>query len=221
MPREPTPEERGILAALGRSFAPLERGRSSIFSDPFLRRALVVEGLVWSVAAYGVGAIVSTMLQAEDIHLDHGALVLPGLTIAGLLFVALVSLTVLVLRGSSRGHRLIFESTLVLAIGLPFAGIQGFADLNRAFDSSRETIHARIVRCETRVSSSSRGRSKSYYLHIDDASEAGTLPAEIRINSTFCSATVNGADATIVIGRGAFGRVWIREIRVPGANWTS
>lgn len=221
VPREPTPEERGILGALGKSFAPLERGSNAIFTDPFFWRALVVEGLVWSIAAYGVGAFLSTMFQDEDIHLDQGALVLPGLGIAGLLFAALVLATIFLLRGSSRGHRLILESALVLLIGLPFMGIQTFADLNRALDSSRESIQTRIDRCETRVSTGSGRKSTSYYLHISEAPEVGTLPFELKTSGSFCAATAAGADATFVIGRGAFGRAWIREIRAPGANWSS
>jgi hypothetical protein len=47
------------------------------------------------------------------------------------------------------------------------------------------------------------------------------VPAELRTNGDFCSAVGGPTTLTMVLGRGALGHAWIRQLRVAGKSWSS
>jgi hypothetical protein len=213
-----------LVAELGQALKPLERDSSRRLSDPFVWKALVVEGLVWSIAAYGVGAYLEMAFHTEDIHLDRMDLIWPGLAMGAVLFGLLGATVVFLLRGSSRGHRLLLESAALLLLGLPFTGIQVFADLNRGLDTSEVNLDATVAGCQTRVSTSyRRGRkrtSTSYHVRLSGTEGNIALPQEIRVSQEVCRAAKAGSQAVITLGQGAFGKPWYRRISVGGATWS-
>jgi len=223
MKTEPSPEELSLVAQLGKALAPLGKDSSGRFSDPFVWKALFVEGVVWSLAAYGWGAFVEVIFRREDIHLSGAALLMPGLVMAAVLFALLIGGVRFFMGGSSRGHRIIIESAALLILGLPPTGMQLVADLNRGLDSSSVEIRTRVSSCEKRVTTNyRRGRrrtSTSYHLRVSGSAEGITLPSDIRVASSVCLAATAGAPATITLGRGAFGYPWYRGISVGGATW--
>jgi hypothetical protein len=223
MKRKPSEHELSLVARLGRALAPLRDDSSSRFADPFLRKALVVEGVVWSIAAFAASSLIVT-LSLPEIYLTDASYLLPGLSLAVGLFALLLSGVWLLFRGSSRGHRLIFESALVLALGLPVAGIQIFDDLNRGLDSSEVKIQTKGTECQKRVSTSS-GRRRgprttiTHWLHVSGSGEGITLPSPVRFPGT-CEYAPRGTPATFTIGRGALGGPWYRAITVGDYRWT-
>jgi len=221
--RKPSEHELSLVARLGKALAPLRDDSSSRFADPFLRKALLVEGVVWSIAAFAVSSLVVT-LSLPEIYLTDASYLLPGLSIAAGLFALLLSGVWLLFRGSSRGHRLIIESAVVLALGLPVAGIQIFDDLNRGLDSSELKIQAKGSECQRRVSISSgrRGGSRTtinYWLHVSGSAEGITLPSPVRFPET-CEYAPRGTPVTFAIGRGVLGAPWYRTITVGDFRWT-
>ena len=114
--------------------------------DGFLWKAVVVEALVWSVALYGVPALVERLYREYVLgegqrFPDLWALAQLGLGLAAAVFVVLVGLIVVWLHGSSRGHRIIAESVVVLGLGLPFSAIEVVSDVNISQDTSAPRQH--------------------------------------------------------------------------------
>jgi hypothetical protein len=149
------------------------------FADPFLGKAIVVEALIWTVALYGAPAQVeqlyrSYVLGEEQRHLDLWALLRPGLMLAAGGFVGLMGLVILFLRGSSRGHRIMLESALVLGLGLPLSGIQVVSDYNLGQDSSapRQDVYRVVEAWDTRGHGVNRSQLRTqYYLILTPLSD--------------------------------------------------
>ena len=222
MKRRPSTHEQSLVARLGRALAPLRDDSSSRFEDPFLRKALVVEGVVWSIAAYAASSLIET-LSLPEIYLNDASYLLPGLSIAAGLFALLLSGVWVFMRGSSRGHRLILESGVVLALGLPVAGVQTFDDLNRGLDSSESRIRTNRSECQRLVSTSSGRRgprtTTTHWLHVSGSGEGITLPSPVRFPG-MCEYAPRGALVTFTIGRGVLGAPWYRTITVGDYTWT-
>lgn len=151
--------------------------------DPFLGKAIVVEALIWTVALYGAPAQVeqlyrSFVLGEEQRHLDLWALLRPSLMLAAGVFAGLMGLIVLFLRGSSRGHRIMLESVLVLGIGLPLSAIQAIADYNlaQAPSAPRQDLYRVVGHWDTKGKgvNGSKWRAQ-YYLTLRPLSDGAPL----------------------------------------------
>jgi hypothetical protein len=223
VPREPGSVEQELATRLAAALAPLVHERPSRLADAFLWRALIVEGMVWTIAGFGLATVLG-LFQSETVHLQSMRLVLPGLGAAAAALAALLFATVVLLRGSSRGHRIIIESAAILLLGLPAVGVQAFADANRALDRSVVIVEVLVSRCDTRVTRTSKGGTRTSYhlLLAGGGREDGIrVPYEIQTNRHLCMAAAPDARATLVMGRGAFGHRWLREVRIGEARWSS
>jgi hypothetical protein len=130
------------------------------------------------------------------------------------------------MRGSSRGHRIIVESAIVLVLGLPVAGIQVVGDSNRALDDAPPALVTRTIGyCEVREHRGRRGRRwYSYHVWLAPAVEhpAGpSLPAEIEVTRSICNRAAAGDAIELEIGPGRWSIPWYRSIRVGGEAWTA
>ncbi|MBC7365711.1 MAG: hypothetical protein H7343_02680 [Undibacterium sp.] len=92
--------------------------------DPFFWRVLFVESLVWSAVAYGVPAVFEYMDREHRPYFNWTQILWMGLGVAAAIFGLLLRLIRALLSGSSRSHRIIVESVVVLALGLPLTGIE-------------------------------------------------------------------------------------------------
>ncbi|MBX7186937.1 MAG: hypothetical protein K1Y01_17490 [Vicinamibacteria bacterium] len=223
MKRKPSEHELSLVARLGKAMAPLQDDSSSPFADPFLRKALAIEGVVWSIAAYAGSSLLVT-LSLPEIYLTDASYLLPGLCIAAGLFALLLAGVAVLMRGSSRGHRLVIESAVVLAFALPCAGIQIFDDVNRGLDSSEVKIRTNRSECQKLVSVNSGRRrgprtTVTHWLHVSGSGEGITLPSPVRFPGQ-CEHAPRGALATFTIGRGALGGAWYRTITVGDFTWS-
>jgi hypothetical protein len=221
----PMPRDLQLLKALHTASAKLDDEMPSRFADPFLWKAILVEGIIWAILGYAIGAAIQMAVHDEDFHLDHGAVVKLGLIVAGVAFVVLVGLIVATMRGSSRGHRVIVESAVILLLGLPAAGIQMTGDTNRALDDAPAVPIMRTAsECEVRVDRGRRNRrSYSYHLWLVQEGELPEvpLPQEIEVTKQLCTATSPGDVVQISVGRGRWGIPWYRQITVGSATWTA
>ena len=194
-------------------------------ADRFLWKALVVEGVIWSLAGYAIGGGLEAVFSRADVHVFPSQLWTTAMAVALAAFAALLMVIVVWLRGSSRGHRVIIESALVLLVAMPLTSVQVVADTNRALDRSAPTIvEHQFERCETRRHRRRRGGvSYSYHLHlIPGADTAGpALPSEIEIAQSLCRAAVTPGPVKIGIGRGRWGIPWYRSITIGATTWNS
>jgi len=214
--RNPKQDELALLGRLRAALVRLEGSRANPFADGFLWKVVVVEAAVWSILAYAIGGFVELFFNKQDYHLQTGSLIRYGLGAALVLFVLLFGAIAVFLRGSSRGHRILVESAIVLALGLPIAGLQLVSDLNRGLDGGTEVVFTRKIRdVEKRRSR----RSTSYYLHLAgrSAGEPTGLPAKIKVEHALYEQASPGALAAVHVAPGWLGLPWYRRIEIlPG-----
>jgi hypothetical protein len=216
----------GVLAAVHAASAPLADEPKRWFADRFLWKALLIEGVVWASFGYAIGALIEYIAYREDVYVRPSQVVTTGLAAAGVLFVALLAVIALWMRGSSRGHRIIVESAIVLVLGLPITGIQAVGDSNRALDDAPPVLVTRIIeRCEVREHRTRRGRRwNSYHLWFAPAGERAaspSLPAELEVTRTLCDHAQAGGTVELEIGPGRWDIPWYRRIRIGGEVWTA
>jgi hypothetical protein len=213
-----------ILAELREASSPLSQASNHWYADRFLWKALLIEGLIWAIFGYATGACIEAVGDQTDRHLWTDPLVWTGLLRALLAFIGILASIALWMRGSSRGHRILVESAVVLAFGLPVTGIQAVADSNRVLDDSpAQTVNLEIDRCEARESGS-RGRTKTYYALVftsPDRPPGQVVPSEIRVTKRLCDALRRGNVLEIKIGAGRWGFPWYRQIRTGDETWTA
>jgi hypothetical protein len=221
----PTEVDRKRLGALYRASATLEEEPPSRLRDRFLWKTFVVEGLIWSILGYAIGAFAEMVAHKEDYHLWPSDVAVAGIVVAIVAFVVLLVVITLWMRGSSRGHRIIVESAIVLLFGLPVASIQVVGDTNRRLDDAPSIFVTRTVReCEVREHRGRKGRrwySYHVWLKAEPERDGPRLPEEIQVSRTLCDGAMGGAEITFEIGRGRWGIPWYRSIRVRNESWTA
>lgn len=219
-----TPRDLQLLKQLHAASARLEDEIPRRFADPFLWKALVVEGAIWSLAGYAIGAFFQGTVVEEDFHVSTSAVTTLGLMVAAIAFGMLTGLIVLTMRGSSRGHRVIVESALLLLLALPISAIQTVGDTNRALDDAAPTLATRThTHCETREHRGRRSTSYSYHLWLEPTAETQgpKLPTPIGISRQLCEAVSPGGTVTLTIGPGRWGLPWYRRIQIGDATWSA
>jgi hypothetical protein len=190
--------------------------------DPFLWTAIAIEALVWSIALYGVPAFVEELYRTEvrgemQRYFDLWALAKPGLLLAAGVFVVLFGLIVLLLRGSSRGHRILIESFLLLAVGLPISGMQAMSDFNISRDTSvPQQFEYRVVE-KAKARSTGRGvRTMTYYLKLAPVTAgAPAFRRDLQVNQPTYSRIREGGTVRITSGTGRLSIPWIARIELP------
>jgi hypothetical protein len=219
---EPSQEDNKLLTDVWRASSALAGDPPSRLTDPFLWKALVIEGVIWGILGYALGAVIESRVHHEDYHLWHSQVIKTGLVVAAVGFLVLVGVIALWMRGSSRGHRVIVESAIVLLLGLPITAIQLVGDTNRALDNEPGVrAERRLERCEQRRHRAKRSYFYTYHLWLVQTPElAGPrLPRAIEVPSELCGMPTTPVHLTI--GPGRWGIPWYREIRVGERTWRS
>lgn len=122
------------------TIASINQESSSFFRDPFALKILFVEAVIWSLAVYAASSFAEVYLVKEDKHLDFYPIAYQGLLVGIFLAVILFTFIVLFLKGSSRGHRILVESFLLLGLAFPAGGIGTISDINSEMDRSNSTF---------------------------------------------------------------------------------
>lgn len=188
--------------------------------DPFFWRVLIVESLAWGVAAYGVPALIELIARSHPLYFNWMPIIWTGLAVAAALFAALLALIRTFLGGSSRGHRIIVESAIVLALGLPLTGVELTSDANQYFDTSPvETLRPTIANKFEKVTRKKRGRtSTTYHVQLDtrtDTQARVLLPHTMRVDRSTYASAQPGKPFHVDIRRGALGFLWVESVRTP------
>jgi hypothetical protein len=136
--------------------------------------------------------------------------VIVGLGVAAASFVALLSLIAFVMRGSSRGHRIVAESAVILLIGVPIASMQLVADTNRALDTAQPKRSSVALRgCEMREHHGKRGRIYySYHLLVTPEPSVTGDRDSFLVTPALCTAVDTTDRAEVVVGPGRWSLPW-------------
>lgn len=199
---------RGIEGRLGRL--------PSRLRDSFAWRALAIESVVWAIAGFAAVAVVEAVADRTLVHLDRPRLYAYGALAAFGAAVALLAAIVALLRRTSRSHRILVESGVVLLLSLPVFGVQAVADFNRAADDGPPRV--RDVRIAQRRETTSRGRrgrvTHRYHVDIESGPEVTDtgLPRSFEVSYEVYTTLRNGASLPLEIGPGRLGIPWLRRI---------
>lgn len=184
------------------------------FSDPFATKVLFVEALIWSLGGYALAGFLEWNLQKQDRYLEIFPVVkmglLCGLAIAGVI----LFLIFLLLRDSSRGHRIIVECFFVLLLSLPVGGVSAISDYNIQMDQSvPTTVKAKVTNLNKIRHRSSKGRvSYSYHLSVSSESSPILIPPQIEISASLFASLVVGGEVKIVVSKGKLNFAWYKSI---------
>lgn len=147
----------------------MERNWRGHFFDPFILKAIAVEGIIWSAASYALFTFFTWTVVKEDIHLDPYAIFAPGIIWGLGVACLLLFFIAFFMSGSSRGHRIIAESILVLGLSVPVFGISLYSDVNMQLDKSPpKWIEREVYDKQQQKHRSRSGTSYSYHLYLDD-----------------------------------------------------
>lgn len=189
------------------------------WKDAFFYKALFVESLIWAIAAYGLTALFASLSGLENRVASYGRLI--SLSLTGGLIATGAGLFLLQLwfRGSSRGHRILVESAVMLAFGLPLSAYQATEDLNRELDTSPGVEETRTI-LDTRERRHRRRRGRTYYsyhLYLGADTTGHSLipePRWIQVPQSMYSQVRSQQikEIHLVMGRGWLGVPWFKSM---------
>lgn len=190
--------------------------RQSLFSDPFSLEVLLIEALIWSFATYAVLGFLEWAVIKEDLHLDASRLVKHGIALGFFLFTVLLAFIVFRMNRSSRGHRVVVESFMILILSFPMAGIHLISDINTKRDRyPPHIIDAHVEDLQQKQHRGRRGR-RYYTYHISirptTFNTEVELPREIKISRSLFNQLGRGHKIQLTIGRGALHHPWYKAI---------
>jgi hypothetical protein len=220
-PQKPTELVEGLIDFKTQlTQAMQEKLRSPFWKDAYFYRTLMVESLVWAIAAYGIVSFFMAPLELDprshvsSVRLFYFSLMGGGIAAGGILFGLK-----LLFKGSSRPHRILIESALLLTVGLPTSAVQITADLNRELDRSPGVPESRTI-LNSRVRKRSGGKGSplyTYEIYIAQAQSEHSLAPEprwIRVSDELFKhiRSEQLQELQLVIAEGWLSIPWLRSI---------
>lgn len=139
----------------------------SLFRDSFHYKILGAEFVFTGIAFYGISSLAWYFFQND--LLETNLLTSKAIKLSVFLGLILLAFNFYLLRGSSRGHRLVYENMLYIVIGVPLASFFLVSDANKSWDRKKSMYYDLPVTktTETRYSDNwwflSPRRSRYYY----------------------------------------------------------
>lgn len=222
--KEPGPEDFAPLVELAESLSCLERrdGHRVHMPRPFALRFIIVEAVVWSIFGYAASSWITLSYDFGWSYFEYGRLLWLGALSAAFMIAALFGLIVVFLRGSSRAHRILVESGILLTLALPVAGVSIVSDINaNSPGGARVSVDCEIV-SKQKVTHRRRrgGTTTDYYINLaPPAAQPVGFEAPRRVQVGFCDYEI--AEPKGILGMqiepGSLGIPWIAERTVRPA----
>jgi hypothetical protein len=159
-------------------------------------------------------------LRLEPLYFDRGPVIIAGLTVAAALFAGLFFLCNGILGRSSRGHRILLEAAILLALGLPWTGIMLVSDYNTGRDTGAAVTHRfEIVGKARKPSLLGRGLS-AHLIELVPAPTSATPSAEppsitwLRIQPSDYNRVRDGDHVELDMRPGHLGFPWLSGVRL-------
>jgi hypothetical protein len=191
--------------------------------DPFIIRALIVECLVWSIAAYALSSLVDFVVWVR--YIEPAQLVMPGILATVAAFCILMLLNILIMKGSSRAHRVLVEAAVVLVFSLPVLGFLGVSDINIGLDASEpvalsmEVQDKEVIERRRRIGYRGSRTRRAYQLTFAPVGNTSGIspPTKIQVTREEYNRAYIGGAVHLSIRRGWLGFPWIEKTEVIGA----
>lgn len=167
--KEPAAEDFAPLVELAESLSCLERrdGFRVHMPRPFALRFVVVEAVVWSIFGYAASSWISLTYDFGWSYFEFGRLLWLGGLSAAALIAVILCLIVLFLRGSSRGHRIVVESGVLLVLALPVAGVSIVSDINSHSQGDAPiSVESEIMSKRKVTRRTRRSTTTDYYINL-------------------------------------------------------
>lgn len=184
-------------------------------SDPFEFKTFLIEGIIYSIAMYSIAGFVEFGSFEGDIHLNPFLLVRPGIIVGASVAIFLIAMIYLLMKGSSRSHRIIVESAIVLGISLPLGGYIAVSDVNTKLDRTEaQIVYAKVESVYRKVHRSRRRTSYSYHMNIITQNEPIeiNIPTHIQISKSLFSQLSAGSVVKMKVKRGYLQAPWFEDI---------
>jgi hypothetical protein len=181
--------------------------------DPFVRRALIAEGVLWGLVGYGLGGVLELLFLDNPLYVHPNAVVFAGLKWALVGFALGLTAVFAAFRGSSHGHRLIMESVILLVILAPTVGITLVSELNRELDEATTVVlRPTVAGTRTEIRRSRRSTRTLYFVSVVPET-LPKLPSEWQVSrSVFMGVHERpGARLRLEISPGYLGHAWFRR----------
>jgi hypothetical protein len=184
--------------------------------DPFTWQVLIIESGIYSLLIYGYMSFAQYYIQDEDIYLEGFPLAKQGI-FAGLgIAFALIVIIFFILRGSSRGHRIILESIFVLGLAVPTSGIALISDINIELDTRPgEMVEAKLLSWFPKTHRRRNSTSTTYHMVIEPPVyvDSFNIPSELTISYDVYKSLHPNGKVVLEISKGYLKHPWIKSIK--------
>lgn len=185
-------------------------------SDPFEFKTLLIEGIIYSLAIYSITGFSEFYFYEGDVHLTPFQVVRMGIFVGVLAALFLLLLIYLFMKGSSRSHRIIIESAMVLGISLPAGGFIVVSDINKNLDKSEaHIVQAKVENVYMTEHRSRKSRTTyTYHMNISTQNEPVGIhiPTTIKISEDLYSQLSAGRVIIMRVKEGYLHYPWIEDI---------
>jgi len=188
---------------------------SGLLDDPLAIKIFIIESLIWSLAIYGFMNVAEYYANRyQDLYLYGSPLIYQGLGLALALFFLLLFFIIRFFQLSSRGHRIIVESFIVLLLGLPAASISMLSDLNIYLDSNQtKTSRVYIMYKSSKTNRGRRSSTTSYHITVKRSHDKEATVYNLNVPyDVYNSVTING-EMDIEISPGYFNHPWYKSMK--------
>ncbi|MEN9845484.1 MAG: hypothetical protein RIS36_631 [Pseudomonadota bacterium] len=198
----------------------IQHTAKSRFTDPHYTKALILQAFIMGVAAYGLMGFAEVTLKNEAHHLNDPSIAMAGIWVSIGIATALVTLTWILLRHSSRAPRLMVENGAILLLSLPVLGHVVISDINRGMDRSLPAVvTSRLVSKHTEVHRGRRSSHTLYYFEVKHDVVTSPfqfeVPRLISVSQDVYQQLEQGDAIQLTIAQGFLGYPWYVSIGRP------
>ena len=151
------------------------------------------------------------------IYVQINSLITAGLSYSVTILGALIFLVFYIFRGSSRGHRIILESTIVLFLGVPMSTIGLLSDLNIQLDQNKSIVIELLIEDKTTyVTRSSKSTRTHYKLHLQQKTNYRfyQIPTTLEVSHELFDLASQGQYLMVEVSPGRFQFPWYKRMQV-------
>lgn len=215
--REPNSDELAHLARLRAAFdaVPAEDYRS--LADRYARLDATLVAVLWGLAAYGLPTFFQAFARNIPFYFDWTLLVPSSLGLLTLTLAALVVAVRVLLRNSTRAHRVFTKHLFAILLGLPWFAGNAASDINVALDRAPAKVQRAHLQGVFVTITHGRHGSTQYHYHLAlnsrDAA-AAALPPSIEVPRYLYNRGQTGTTVAVTMHAGALGVPWVEAISV-------